>query len=127
MSYTIKNLRDVEDSAPRFGYGEMQEARFARRDLAADGIGLSHHVVKPGRRQGFGHRHGRAEEVYVVVRGSGRMRLDDEIIEVRELDAIRVAPQVVRAFEGGPDGLEVLAFGQHYDGDTELLDDFWPE
>ena len=127
MSYTIKNLRDVDDSAPKFGYGEFQESRFAGRDLEAENVGLSHHFVKPGRRQGFGHRHDKPEEVYVVLRGSGRMKLDDEIVEVRELDAIRVPPQVARQFEAGPDGLEVLAFGQRGDGDGELLHDFWPD
>jgi mannose-6-phosphate isomerase-like protein (cupin superfamily) len=127
MSYTIKNLRDVDDSAPKFGYGDFQESRFAGRDLGAENVGLAHHFVKPGRRQGFGHRHDKPEEVYVVVRGSGRMKLDDEIVEVRELDAIRVPPQVARQFEAGPDGLEVLAFGQRADGDGELLHDFWPD
>lgn len=127
MSYTIKNLREVEDSAPRFGFAETQEARFATPHLGAEAIGLSHHVVKPGRRQGFGHRHDRPEEVYVVVRGSGRMKLDDDIVEVRELDAIRVAPRVARQFEAGPDGLELVAFGQRADGDGELLFDFWAE
>ena len=127
MSYTIKNLREVEDSAPRFGYGEVQEARFATRDLGTENVGLSHHFVKPGHRQGFGHRHDKPEEVYVVVRGSGRMKLDDDVVEVRELDAIRVAPTVARQFEAGPDGLEVLAFGQRANGDGELLHDFWTD
>lgn len=127
MSYTKKNLREVEDSAPKFGYDEVQEARFATGDLGTESVGLSHHVVKPDRRQGFGHRHDAPEEVYVVVRGSGRMKLDDEIIEVAELDAIRVPPEVARQFEAGPEGLEVLAFGQRAAGDGELLHDFWPD
>jgi mannose-6-phosphate isomerase-like protein (cupin superfamily) len=127
MSYTKKNLREVEDSAPKFGYDEVQEARFATRDLGTERVGLSHHLVKPGRRQGFGHRHDKPEEVYVVVRGSGRVKLDDEIVDVSEFDAIRVPPQVARQWEAGPDGLEVLAFGQRADGDGELLHDFWTE
>ena len=128
MGYVIKNLREVEDSAPKFGYGEMQEARMATRELGGERVGLSHHVVKPGRRQGFGHRHREAEEIYVILRGTGRAKLDDEIVEVRELDAIRVAPQVARSFEGGPDGLELLAFGQHPPDDRgEMLTDFWTD
>jgi mannose-6-phosphate isomerase-like protein (cupin superfamily) len=127
MSYTIKNLREVEDSAPKFGYEEFQESRFATGDLGTENVGLSHHFVKPGRRQGFGHRHDEPEEVYVVVRGSGRMKLDDDVVEVRELDAIRVPPRIARQFEAGPDGLEVLAFGQRADGDGELLFDFWAD
>ena len=127
MSYTIKNLREVEDSAPKFGYDEVQEARFATRDLGTENVGLSHHFVKPGRRQGFGHRHDEPEEVYVVVSGSGRMKLDDDVVDLRELDAVRVPPRTARQFEAGPDGLEVLAFGQRADGDGELLTDVWTD
>jgi mannose-6-phosphate isomerase-like protein (cupin superfamily) len=127
MSYTIKNLADVEDSAPKFGFEHNQEAHFAREALNARETGFSYHVVKPGRRQGFGHRHEDAEEVYVVVGGSGRVRLDDEIEDIGHLDAIRVEPKVARAFEAGDDGLELIAFGPHVEGDGELVRDFWPE
>ncbi len=125
--YTIKNLREVEDSAPRFGFGEVQEARFAQRDLGAEDTGLSLHRVKPGRRQGFAHRHEQAEEVYVVLSGSGRMKVGDDVLDVGALDAIRVAPSLVRSFEGGPDGLEVLAFGPHHEGDGEVVAAEWDE
>jgi uncharacterized cupin superfamily protein len=124
--YTIHNLGDVEDQAPQFGFGELQEARFAQKALDAEETGLALHRVKPGRRQGFGHRHSAAEEVYVVLAGTGRIKLDDDIRELRRLDAVRVAPGVARAFEGGPDGLEVLAFGAHHEGDGEILPGFWP-
>jgi mannose-6-phosphate isomerase-like protein (cupin superfamily) len=128
MSYTKKNLRDVEDSAPKFGFAEMQEAHFATDDLGAEGTGVSLLVVKPGRRQGFGHRHEKAEEVYVVISGSGRMKLDDEIIEVAELDAIRVAPEVTRQFEAGAEGLMLIASGARHEGDGELiLEGFWED
>jgi len=127
MSYTIKNLREIKDYAVEFGLSETQEAHFAHPELEAEETGVSFHVVKPGRRQAFGHRHENAEEVYVVLGGSGRMRLDDEIVDIGPLDAVRVAPKVARAFEGGPDGLEVLAFGARHDGDGETLNDFWPE
>src|SRR5437868_1969366 len=95
-SYTKKKLTEVEDSAPKFGYGEVQEARFANDELDAERTGVSHHRVKPGKRQGFAHKHEDAEEVYVVIAGTGRVKLDDEIVEITELDAIRVAPSVVR-------------------------------
>jgi mannose-6-phosphate isomerase-like protein (cupin superfamily) len=127
MSYTLKNLREVDDSAPKFGFSETQEARFAHGDLDAQDTGLSYHVVRAGRRQAFGHRHENAEEVYVVLSGGGYMKLDDEILEIGPMDAIRVAPQVSRAFEAGEDGLEVLAFGPRHDGDGELLPDFWAD
>ena len=118
VSYTIKNLREIEDSAPKFGFGDVQEARFAQRDLEAQETGFSYHVVKPNCRQGFAHRHDAAEEVYVVVGGAGRMNLDGEVVEIERLDAIRVAPPIARTFEAGPDGLELLAFGPHHEGDV---------
>jgi mannose-6-phosphate isomerase-like protein (cupin superfamily) len=125
--YTRIKLTDVEDSAPKFGYGELQEARFARGDLDAQQTGVSHHRVRPGKRQGFGHKHEKAEEVYVVISGSGRVKLDDEILELEPLDAIRIAPGVVRAFEGGPDGIELIVAGPHHDKDGELVFGWWED
>lgn len=125
--YTHEKLTDVEDSAPNFGFGEFQEARFAREKLDAESTGLSHYRIKPDKRQPFGHRHDDAEEVYVVLAGSGRMKLDDDIVDVEALDAIRVAPGVVRAFEAGPEGLEVLVAGPHHAGDGELLHGWWAD
>lgn len=126
MSYTIKNLRESKDLAPQFGFSEIQEARFPREELAAESTGLAFHVVRPGKRQAFAHRHDQAEEIYVVLSGSGRLKLDDEIREIRSMDAIRVSPPVARAFEAGPDGLELLVFGPRHAGDGEILrDDFW--
>ena len=127
-TYSIKNLREVEDSAPKFGFSEMQEARFPREDLGCETVGFAFHRVKPGKRQGFAHRHENAEEVYVVLSGAGRIKLDDEVRDIAALDAIRVAPAVARAFEAGDDGLELLAFGPRHEGDGEILrDDFWGE
>jgi mannose-6-phosphate isomerase-like protein (cupin superfamily) len=126
MSYTIKNLRDTEDMAPKFGFDAVQEARFAGRDLDAEKTGLAFMRVKPGQRQAFAHRHDEAEEIYVVLSGTGRIKLDDEVRDVRPLDAIRIAPGVARAFEAGDEGIEYLAFGPHHDKDGEILkDDFW--
>jgi mannose-6-phosphate isomerase-like protein (cupin superfamily) len=126
-AFTQVNLADVDDAAPRFGFQEIQEARFATRDLEAQDTGISHHRLKANRRSAFGHRHDEAEEVYVVLGGNGRMKLDDAIIDVRPLDAIRVAPTVTRAFEAGPDGLEVLAFGPHRERDGEIIADWWTD
>lgn len=126
-SYTHKQLTEVKDSAPEFGFGELAEARFAKDDLDAERTGVTHIKLKPGKRMPFGHKHDEAEEVYVVVAGSGRVKLDDEIIEVVELDAIRIAPQVTRGFEGGPEGIEVLAVGARHDGDGELVHGWWED
>lgn len=125
--YTIQTLTDAADMAAGFGLGEMGEARFVSDDLAAQQTGVSHHRLRPGRRQPFGHRHRQAEEVYVVLSGSGRVKLDDAIRAVGPLDAIRVSAPVMRAFEAGPDGLELLAFGPRRRGDSELLQDWWSD
>lgn len=126
MDYTIRNLRETEDIAPKHGFSEVQEARFPREDLEAETIGLAFHVVKPGRRQAFAHRHEQAEEIYVVLSGGGKIKLDQEIHELHPLDAIRVAPKVARAFEAGPEGLQLLAFGPRHAGDGEIMrEDFW--
>ena len=125
--YTLKRLTEVEDSAARFGLGELQEARFAKDDLQAEDTGVSYHRLRPGKRQPFAHKHERAEEVYVVLAGSGRVKLDDETLEIEPLDAIRVAPGVVRQFEAGSDGMELLAFGRRHDGDGEMIQDWWTD
>jgi mannose-6-phosphate isomerase-like protein (cupin superfamily) len=124
VDYTIKNLREVEDMAASQGFGEVQEARFANADLDAEQSGISLQKVKPGQRHAFAHRHNEAEEVYVVISGSGRVKLDDEVRDVGELDAIRVAPSVTRAFEAGAEGLELLAFSPRAKGDAEIVEDF---
>jgi mannose-6-phosphate isomerase-like protein (cupin superfamily) len=125
--YTVKQLTEVKDSAPDFGVGEAMEVRFAKDDLDAERTGVSHHKVKPDQRQPFGHKHEDAEEIYVVIAGSGRVKLDDEIVEVVELDAIRIAPGVTRAFEADSEGLEVLAMGARHDGDGEIVPDWWKD
>jgi mannose-6-phosphate isomerase-like protein (cupin superfamily) len=123
--YTLKKLTDIEDAAPDSGFGDVQEARFAKDALQTERTGFSYHRLKPDRRQPFAHRHDQAEEVYVVLAGDGRVKLDDEIVELHALDAIRVAPRVTRAFEAGPSGLELLVFGPRCDGDGEVLMGWW--
>lgn len=127
QAYTHVNLADVDDSAPAFGFGEVQEARFATRQLQAERTGISYHRLKPGRRSAFGHRHDEAEEVYVILAGSGRIKLDHAILDVRQLDAIRIAPRVTRALEAGESGLEWLAVGPRHEGDGELRYDWWTD
>jgi mannose-6-phosphate isomerase-like protein (cupin superfamily) len=123
--HTRINLAEVEDAAPANGFGARWEARVAREDLDAEQTGVTYFRLRPGTRSPFVHRHGRAEEVYVMLGGSGRVKLDDEIFDVWALDAVRVAPEVTRAFEAGPEGLEFIAFGPHHDADGEPVDDSW--
>jgi mannose-6-phosphate isomerase-like protein (cupin superfamily) len=125
--YTLKQLSDVEDSGEKFGMGDIQEARFCNGDLEAEDTGVSLFMLKPGKRQPFGHKHDEAEEVYVVMGGSGRVKLDDEIVELAKLDAVRVAPGVMRSFEAGSDGMQYLAFGTHHEGDGEIVQGWWAD
>jgi mannose-6-phosphate isomerase-like protein (cupin superfamily) len=124
MDYTIKNLSEVDDIAEAQGFGEVLEARFAHEDLGAERSGVSYQVVKAGQRQPFAHKHGEMEEIYVVLFGTGRAKLDDKIEEVRPLDAIRIAPAVTRAFEAGDEDLVLIVFSPRAAGDAQIVEDF---
>jgi uncharacterized cupin superfamily protein len=127
MSYAKKNLREVKDSAAEHGLSIHQEARFPQQDLGAEQTGINFLMVKPGQREAFAHRHRTAEEIYVVIDGNGCVKLDDDLVELGPLDAVRVSPGVARAFEAGPNGLQVLIFGPHVESDGEMVQDFWSE
>jgi mannose-6-phosphate isomerase-like protein (cupin superfamily) len=126
-NYSIKNLKEVDDSAA--DRGPDIEARFARKHLGSDHLGVSYFRYGPAYKAPYGHRHREQEEAYVVIAGSGRMKLDDEIVDLQQWDVVRVAPDVVRAFEGGPGGLELIAVGSDRPegGDGELVNDFWTD
>ena len=121
------SLDAVDDAAPGNGFGDRWEARVARTALAAERTGVTLFRLRPGKRSPFTHRHTEAEEVYVVIGGSGRVKLDGELLDVGPLDCIRVAPATARAFEAGPDGLEFLAVGAHHSGDGEAVQDPWTD
>jgi mannose-6-phosphate isomerase-like protein (cupin superfamily) len=124
--YTIKNLKEVDDAAPDI---PDIEVRFGRKHLESEHLGVSYFCYGPGFRAPMGHHHREQEEAYVVVGGSGRIRLDDEILELREWDVVRVAPEVVRALEGGPDGLEIIVVGSDRPeaGDGVQVPDWWTD
>jgi mannose-6-phosphate isomerase-like protein (cupin superfamily) len=124
VDYTIRNLKEVEDAAAEAGVSDSLEARFAHEDLGADRSGISYQVVKAGKRQPFAHRHGEMEEIYVVLSGTGRVKVDDAVEDVGPLDAVRIAPAAIRAFEAGDDDLVLLAFSPRAPGDAEIVKDF---
>ena len=126
-NYTVKNLKQVENMAERYGMSDGLEARFARGALELENFGLSYQRLEPNFRMPFGHKHGEQEEVYVVLSGSARLKLDDEIVELKQWDAIRVPGEVTRNFEGGPEGAEVLAIGAPIAKDTEMLQGWWAD
>ena len=128
MSYTKTNVREVEDSAPKFDMPAGMQARFARSAIEGETLGLSLFRLEPGFRIPFGHKHVTQEEVYVVVRGSARVKVEDEIVELTEWDAIRFPKGTMRQMEGGPDGVEYLAFGAGDDPmEAEMAPDWWSD
>ena len=128
-NYTKKNLKnDVENQAPKFDMPAEMEVRFARSALGGETLGLSHMKLAPGFRIPFGHKHAGQEEVYVVVRGSARIKVEDEIVELAEWDAIRFEQDTMRAVEAGPEGVEYLAFGAGDDArDADVVQGWWSD
>jgi uncharacterized cupin superfamily protein len=127
--YTKGNLRsEVENQAPKFGMPADMEARFARTALGGETLGLSLMTLAPGFRIPCGHKHEHQEEVYVVVRGSARVKVEDEVVELAEWDAIRFDKNTMRAVEAGPAGVEYLAFGAGEDPrDAEMVQGWWSD
>jgi mannose-6-phosphate isomerase-like protein (cupin superfamily) len=125
--YAKKNIMELDNMAEQFGLAPDLEARFGRKALGAEKGGFSYQRLAPNFRAPFGHHHDAQEETYVVVEGSGRMKLEDEVIDIEQWDAIRVAPSTKRGFEAGENGLTFLAFGAGESGDAQMHDDFWSD
>jgi mannose-6-phosphate isomerase-like protein (cupin superfamily) len=131
VPFTLRNLKeDLEDIGSRFDGAPDLEFRLATEALELERSGLGYQRVPPGCRFPYGHTHKRQEEVYVVLRGSGRMKLDDEIVELREWDAVRVPPGTWRGYEAGPEGLEIIVIGAPNLGESPREDvegrrDWW--
>jgi mannose-6-phosphate isomerase-like protein (cupin superfamily) len=133
VPFTLTNIRDdLEDIGSKFDGAPDLEFRAATKALELEECSVSYQRVPPGYRFPYGHTHERQEEVYVVVRGSGRMKVDDEIIELKEWDAVRVPPGTWRGYEAGPDGLEILVIGAPNLGESPRDDvdgqrDWWAD
>ena len=130
-AYAVVNLRELEDQAPKFGLSPNLEARFARVALDLQKSGLSYQRLAPNFRVPWGHRHKQQEEIYVLLSGSARAKLGDEVVELRAWDALRVPADTMRGFEAGPDGVELLAFGapgtDSPTDDIEMEQDWWTD
>jgi quercetin dioxygenase-like cupin family protein len=127
--YTRVNLKsDVKDMAPQFGMDGI-ESHFARTNLELENSGVSYFRLDPGYRAPFGHTHSEQEEVYVILSGSARVAVGDQVVELGELDAIRIAPETMHGMEAGPDGAEILAFGAPNtdNKDADMQPGWWPE
>ncbi len=126
--YTKANLKhDVEDAAPKFGLAPQLEFRAARKVLECEQSGASYQKIAPGFRQPFGHRHREQEEVYVLLSGSARVKLDDDVVELASFDALRIAPGVTRCVEAGSDGAELILFGAPRVDDADIVQGWWTD
>jgi mannose-6-phosphate isomerase-like protein (cupin superfamily) len=124
--YTKVNLKDVEDSAPKFNMPPGMQARFARSAIEGETLGLSHFTLEPNFRIPFGHKHPNQEEVYVLVSGSATIKVEDEIVELQPWDAIRLGRDTMRNMQAGPEGAEYIAFGAGTDPrDAEMAPGWW--
>lgn len=126
--YTKLNLKeDVDDQGPNFGYEGKIEARMARVPLELEHSGVSYQRIAPNFRIPFAHTHKTQEEVYVLISGSARAKLDDEVVDLKPFDALRVHKDTVRGFEAGPEGAEMIAIGAPHTGpgDADVIDDWW--
>ena len=127
--YTKVNLKEVEDQAERFGLAPNVEARMARVALELEQSGVSYLRLAPNFRLPWGHTHKHQEEVYVLVSGSARMKLDDEVVDLKQWDAVRVPKDTMRGVEAGADGAELLAIGAPNTGpgDANLAERWWSD
>ncbi len=125
--HATTNIDDPEDLAPGYGMGDMGQSRFLRKDLGMQGLGMANYKINPGRRVGFGHKHAESEEIYVVLAGTGRFKIEDELIDVGARDVVYCGPDTMREWEAGPDGMELLAFGHHVEGDAEMEQGWWTD
>jgi mannose-6-phosphate isomerase-like protein (cupin superfamily) len=126
--YTKVNLKEVEDQAPKFGLSPDLEARFARVSLEAEQTGVTYQRLAPNLRLPWGHKHKTQEEVYIVISGSMRAKLEDEIVELGPWDAVRIHKDTMRGFEAGPEGVEMIAIGvPGGPGDAETTQDWWSD
>jgi uncharacterized cupin superfamily protein len=128
--YTLINLKeDVEDQAPNFGLSPNLETRMARVPLGLENSGVSYIRIAPGFRIPFGHKHKQQEEIYVLVNGSARIKIEDEVRDLKQWDAVRLHRDTVRGFEAGEDGAEFLAIGAPNTGpgDAEVIQDWWSD
>lgn len=124
-AYALKNFFDTHD---RLADDADREIRFLREELGARDIGITYLAIGPNYRSEMGHHHREQEEGYAVVQGSGKVKLDDEILELKQWDVLRVSPEVTRAFEGGPEGMVIVAVGgpKPEGGDGVRVEGFWP-
>ena len=129
-AYTVKNLKEIENQGVKFGLDENDiEVRMAKDPLECSACGLSYLRLDAGYRPPFGHRHKTQEEIYILVNGSARMKLDDQLVDMQPFTAVRVSPETTRAYEAGPEGAELIVIGapRTGGGDADTVPGWWAD
>jgi len=128
--YTMENLKEVENQGVKFGLDENDvQLRMAKDPLGCENMGVSYERLGSGWRMPFGHKHREQEEVYVLVTGSARMKIEDEVIELQPWSAVRVSADTMRSLEGGPEGAELIVIGapRTGPGDGDIVPGWWTD
>jgi mannose-6-phosphate isomerase-like protein (cupin superfamily) len=129
-NYVRHNLKDVENQGVRFGLDPNElQLRMARDPLECANCGISYMRLGPGYRVPFGHRHKQQEEVYVLVSGSARLKVGDNVLDLEPFHAVRVPPETMRCYEGGPEGAELVVIGAPNTGpgDADVVQGWWSD
>jgi mannose-6-phosphate isomerase-like protein (cupin superfamily) len=120
--YTVRDLKEVENQGVKFGLDENDaQVRMAKDPLECSGCGVTYLKLGPGWRAPWGHTHKTQEEIFILVNGTARMKLDDEIVEMKPFTAVRVSPETMRSYEGGPEGAELIAIGTPRTGGGDAI------
>jgi hypothetical protein len=127
--YTVLKVTDVDDQGPNFGLEGKMEARFMRVDLGCENCGVTYLRLAPGFRMPFGHTHKVQEEVYVLVSGSARIKIGDDIHDLEPWSAVRLSKDAMRATEAGPEGAEFILVGAPNTGpgDAVIEQGWWTD
>jgi mannose-6-phosphate isomerase-like protein (cupin superfamily) len=128
--HTVKNLKEIENQGVKFGLDENDiQLRMAKDPLETENCGISYVRLGSGWRTPFGHTHKTQEEIYILVNGSARMKIEDEIVDLKPFTAVRVSPATMRSYEGGPEGAELIVIGtpKTGPGDADTVQGWWSD
>lgn len=128
--FTVKNLKEVENQGVKFGIDENEiELRMAKDPLECEQCGISYLKLGKNYRVPWGHNHKTQEEVFILISGSARMKVEDEVIEMAPFTAVRVAREAMRGYEAGPEGAELLVIGapRTGGGDADIEQGWWDD
>jgi mannose-6-phosphate isomerase-like protein (cupin superfamily) len=128
--YSVQNLNEVQNQGENFGINpdEMQ-LRMAKDPLECQNAGVTLLRLGPGYRAPFGHKHKTQEEIYILVKGDARMKIEDEVVELQPMTAVRVDPGTMRGYEAGSEGADLIVIGapRTGPGDGDMEPGWWSD